>query len=165
MPSKMSDEKSKTSKMSTGAVVIVAVVLVAGSILAVGCARHRFCNMSPERITGIVFHGLGDALDDLDATEAQRREINAIAKEVLREGLALREKHRAHRGRFLAELKKGEPNRQLFHDKIDEKVTELEEFAHFAVDKLLDAYLVLDPEQREVVLERIEDHHEKCASN
>jgi Spy/CpxP family protein refolding chaperone len=142
------------SRVSKVAVAIVGLVVVS-SVLA-GC-RHRH---DPDRVKKFVTWFVDDALDDLDASDAQREAIHASKSRLLADGFALRQEGRRARAAMLAEWEKSEPDADRVHALIDERVAAFQAYAHKAADEALAAHAVLTPEQRGEISERLHEHLE-----
>lgn len=136
----------------------------ATAIVATSCGRHhRFCNVDPQEASKLVVDRLDDGLDWLDATPEQKSKIFGIARDLVADFFETKKSHDEHHDAVMAELKKPEPDRERLHEVVDEKFDTGRLFAHKAVDKILDAYLVLDADQQAKLLAKVEKHHKRCA--
>lgn len=134
---------------------------VSGLLLASGfsagchrgtCAHHG----DPAAVAKFVTERVDDALDDLDATPAQREKILAVKDRLLAEGAKLRGDREALHGELLAAWKAETVDRARLHAIVDERIEALRAFAHAAADGAADAHDVLAPEQRAKVTKKLE---------
>lgn len=139
-------------------------IVATAAIVATSCNRHhRFCNVDAQEASKLVVDRLDDGLDWLDATSEQKSKIFGIARGLVADFFEMKKSHEEHHDAVMAELKKNKPDRQLLHEIVDEKFDTGRLFAHKAVDKVVDAYLVLDADQQAKLLAKIEKHHKRCA--
>jgi Spy/CpxP family protein refolding chaperone len=125
-----------------------------------GCHRgpgghHR----DPAEVAKFVTERVDDALDDLDATPAQREKIHAVKDRLLAEGAKVRGDRQALHAELLAQWKADQVDRARLHQIVDERIDALRAFAHSAVDGAADAHDVLTPEQRAKVAKKAERMH------
>jgi Spy/CpxP family protein refolding chaperone len=125
-----------------------------------GCHRgpgghHR----DPAEVAKFVTDRVDDALDDLDATPAQREKINAVKDKLLAEGTKLRGDREALHAELLAQWKADPIDRGRLHQIVDQRIDALRAFAHAAADGAADAHDVLTPEQRAKVAKKAERMH------
>jgi len=146
--------RSQISKIAVLAISIVGV----SSVLA-GC-RHRGHRHDPAKMQKFATWFVDDALDDLDATDAQRQAIHASKDRLLAEGLALKTDGKKSHMEVYREWQKDEPDVQRVHALIDERVEAFRIVAHKAADEVLAAHALLTAEQRAEVSERIQEHLE-----
>lgn len=103
---------------------------------------------SPEQVNAFVTDRLEDALDDLDATDAQRQQILAVKDRLLADGLAAREGHGQVKQELLAQWKSDRPDAARLHALVDARVDAMRALAHQAVDTGVEVHGILTPEQR-----------------
>lgn len=130
-------------------VLVTGLAAVAAVVLFSGFAHGRGWAHNPERIRQMVTWKLDDKLDDLDATDAQRKAIHALKDDLLREGQSAFEGHHAVRQQFLAQLESPNPDAAQVHALVDQRVEAMRALAHKAADAALEAHRVLTPAQRE----------------
>lgn len=139
----------------------VQLLLAVGGILALGgfagCHRgpgghHR----DPKEVAAFVTERVEDALDDLEATPAQREKILAVKDRLLAEGLKARGDRDALHTELLAMWKADAVDRARLHAIVDQRIDALRAFAHAAADGAADAHDTLTPEQRAKVAKKIE---------
>jgi len=120
-----------------------------------GCGHHP---RTPAEITAAVNSHLDGALDDLDATPAQRDQIHALVAPLLTQGLQLRADGKAAHAELLAQWQSDTPDRAKLHALVDQRADAMRAFAHAAVDAAVDAHGVLTPAQRAKVTKKIQRH-------
>lgn len=102
---------------------------------------------------------LDDRLDDLDASDSQRKQIHALAKDLHGELKSLHGERDDMREQFLSFWESESPDPQAVHAAIDARVEKLRALAHKAADAGLKAHGVLDAKQRAEVAEAIRERH------
>lgn len=116
---------------------------------------------SPERMQAMATHFVDEALDELDATEAQRTQLHGIKDQLLKDVQGMREKKKAIRQELLTIWESPNPNPEDVHARIDARIEELRLMAHKAADAGLEVHQTLTPEQRAQVTERIKARTQK----
>ena len=139
-------------------IAIVGLIAAIMSIGAVGCRGHHGRH-SPEKMYKFMTWGLEDALDDLDADEAQRKAIHGVKDWLFERVQAVRADRKEIRSTVLAEWNKETPDAALIHRLVDAKADELRALAHEAVDEMVGVHGVLNEKQRADIAKRIEAHH------
>lgn len=135
------------------------------SALAVGCGRSMHRHGDPEKIRKYAMWKINDKLDDLDATDYQRKAVVGAAENIMADFMNLKEKGegKSRKLQIISELERGQPNTAQYHLLIDKKLDGFRDFAHRAMDQAMKAFMTLDEDQRkellEEVREHIEDHH------
>jgi Spy/CpxP family protein refolding chaperone len=137
----------------------VAGALVATTALALtafggGPFRHRLHD--PAEVAAFVTDRVDDALDDLDATPAQRTQINAVKERMLSAAMAHRGTRQETRDAFLTEWKAEKPDAARLHALVDQRAAEMTAMAHQAVDAGLEVHDTLTAEQRAKVTKKAE---------
>ena len=137
-----------------GLLALVALVTLTGFR---GCGRpdHR----DPAQVAAFVTERLDDALDDVDATPAQRTQLQAIKDRVLASAQTLHGTRQATRETLLAEWKAEKVDRAKVHALIDQRAEEMKALAHEAADAAIEAHDVLTPEQRAKLAKKAERMH------
>jgi Spy/CpxP family protein refolding chaperone len=134
-----------------GAPLVIGLVALTG--FAGGHVRHLH---DPAEVAAFVTARVDDALDDLDATPAQRAQVGAVKDRMLAAALAQRDARQQTREAFLAEWKADEPDAARLHALVDQRAAELTALAHQAVDAAVEVHDTLTPEQRAKVARKIE---------
>lgn len=134
----------------------IAGLLLAGGFVA-GCHRGPGAHgRDPAEVAKLVTERVEDALDDVDATPAQREKILAVKDRLLAEGQKLRGDREALHAELLAAWKAERVDRARLHAEVDARIEALRAFAHSAVDGAADAHDVLTPEQRAKIAKKLE---------
>jgi len=118
-------------------------------------------DMQTERVDRFINSHLDEVFKEIDATDSQREQITAIKDRLLVELRAMKGSHKADLETIFEEMKKDKPDAQKMHGLLDTQIEQKKEFAHSAIDALIEVHAVLSPEQRTVVQEKIKQHHEK----
>jgi Spy/CpxP family protein refolding chaperone len=136
------------------ALALVAVVSLAGFR---GCGHHD--HRDPAKVAAFVAERLEDALDDLDATPAQRTAIQGIKDKLLADAQKVHAGRAADHAMLLAEWNADHPDRAKIQALVDQRAAELTALAHEAADAVIQVHDVLTPEQRAKVAKKAERHH------
>jgi Spy/CpxP family protein refolding chaperone len=122
-----------------------------------GCGRpdHR----DPAAVAAFVTDRLDGLLDDVDATPAQRTQLQAIKDRVLASAQQLRGTRQATHEALLAEWKAEKVDRAKVHALIDARAEEMKAMAHEAADAAIEAHDALTPAQREKLAKKVERMH------
>jgi hypothetical protein len=157
------ESRDKSSKKRRGgklALIAGSVVtgLLATAFLVASCGGHHGFKRDPEKMRKFALWKVGDTLDDVDATESQKKQILAIADQIVRDFQKLHdEKDRDHE-KVLVELERSRPNPQVLHELLDRRTEEFNQAGHRTIDRALEAWQVLDRNQRAELLEEMRDH-------
>lgn len=119
-----------------------------------GHFRHRMHD--PAEVAAFVTDRVDDALDDLDATPAQRERINGVKDRLLAAAMSHRGTRQETREAFLAEWKAEKPDAARLHALVDQRAAEMTAMAHQAVDAAVEVHDTLTPEQRAKVTKKVE---------
>ena len=140
--------------MSLGALALVAFVTLTGFR---GCGRpdHR----DPAKVAAFVTARLDAALDDIDATPAQRTQLTAIKDRLLADAQKLQATRQATRDALLAEWTADRVDRAKVHALIDQRAEEMKALAHEAADAAIEAHDALTPAQRAKLAKKAERMH------
>lgn len=137
---------------------LFALATVATLALAAGCRPH-IDPKDPEDRAWIARHAesrVEDVLDDVDATEAQKKALAGLEKPVLDEGFRLWEGQEAAKKALWAEWKAPTADAAAVHAVVDERVDGLRKVLHLAADAMLKAQATLTAEQRATLAEEYE---------
>jgi periplasmic protein CpxP/Spy len=147
-------------KILGGTAALVVVVGTAAALTGFGpggCGHWRHGHgRDPAAMAAFVENRVDDALDDVDATPAQREQIQSIVKGLVADAQKLREGHGADHGELLALWKSDAPDAARLHALVDERAAELTAFAHRAADAAMELHATLTPEQRAQVTRKLE---------
>jgi protein CpxP len=134
-----------------------AVVLAAGVVFAASAMR------GPERARQFINWRVDDALDELEATDAQRAKAHALKDRLFDEGMKLRESKEGVHAALVDQWRSERPDPAAVHSQVDRMADEFRAFAHKAADAALELHQTLTPEQRAELLQRAEQrrgrHH------
>ena len=136
--------------------VLAAVVLVATGFRG-GCGGH---GRDPASVDQMVTSHLEDALENLDATPAQKTQVMALKDKLLQKGLALRQGNQDVRRQLVAQWDSDTPDRAKVHALVDARIDAMRAFAHEAADAAVDLHGILTPEQRAKISKKIHRHME-----
>jgi Spy/CpxP family protein refolding chaperone len=109
----------------------------------------------PARIEKLATAHIDDALDDLDATDAQRKSVQAVKSRLLSEGMALSVENRKAGKEIVAQWDASSPDAARIHALIDERAEAMRAFAHKAADAAIEVRGTLTPEQRATVSKKV----------
>lgn len=138
-----------------GLLALVAVVALTGWKGGCGRPDHR----DPAAVAAFVTDRLDDLLDDVDATPAQRTQLQAIKDRVLASAQKLHGTRQATHETLLGEWKAEKVDRAKVHALIDQRAAEMKAMAHEAADAAIEAHDVLTPEQRAKLAKKAERLH------
>ncbi len=117
-----------------------------------GCGgRHP----DPAYLDRMVTSHLEEALEDIDATPAQKAQVMALKDRLLQQGAALRQGGEETRRQLLAQWDSAAPDRAAVHAAIDSRIDAMRAFAHQAADAGLELHGILTPEQRAKISKKI----------
>ena len=114
---------------------------------------------TPAEVAAYVTERVDDALDELNATDAQKTQVHALKDRLLAKGLELHNEGEPIRAEVLAQWQSATPDRSRLHALVDERIEAMRAFAHEAVDAGIELHDILTPEQRAKVAKRIERMH------
>lgn len=132
--------------------VTIAAALSAFVLLSAFGPGRFGCGGTPEerfdRAQSYAHDRLGDKLDDLEATDAQRARISQIEQALFSEARPLVLSHRQVKLELVDELRGDRPDAAKLHALIDARAAAYTAFAHKMVDAAVEVHGVLTPEQR-----------------
>lgn len=136
---------------------IAVVGLASASLVALSGFGSRFHRgMDPAEAKAFVLERLDDKLDDLDATDPQKKEIAALAEALFPDAEQLHAQNRLARKELIAQVKAGKLDPARLHQLVDERSASFTAFAHKVVDQAAKADGVLNAEQHKQLAERAE---------
>jgi Spy/CpxP family protein refolding chaperone len=104
---------------------------------------------------------VSDMLDELDATDVQREEVDAIKERLMSRGFALKAQREGTKKQVLEILQSDRPDAERLHKIVDEQSAQMTKLGHEVADAALELHDVLDDEQREQLAERIAKHRRR----
>lgn len=135
------------------------IVAAATALVALGAtavyAGPWFGGKKADRIKTVVQWKLGDALDTLDATDAQRGRITPLADALVDSALDRFSDHEAFREELLALWQAPKADPDAARARVFARIETARGLAHEAIDALATAHGVLSPEQRALVAEHV----------
>lgn len=151
--------KMKSKKVLKIIAITLGSLMVLGASMA-ACSRSFHKHPDPEKIEKFVLWRVDDRLDDLDADKQQRKAVFSATKTIIADVKQMKASHKndRHKQEILDELKKGEPDAQKYHQLVDERFEEFRAFVHRSLDTALNAFMVLNQEQRIELIEEVEEH-------
>ena len=135
--------------------LVVAAAGIAAAIALSGCGRGGGMK-DPVRAKKYIDYRVDDYLDDLDATDAQRKKIHELKAPLVEEGFVLREANLKVRDELLTQWKTPNPDIARVHQLIDERIDAVRAVAHKAADATFQAHQTLTPAQRAEVAAQME---------
>lgn len=119
---------------------------------AIGCGGGA----RAERMEKVVQWKVDDALDELDATQAQRERVQAITKDALAKAKPIAEQGQAASAALVTQWRSPAPDASAVHQLVDTQLETVRAFAHVLVDRGLEVHQLLTPKQRDQVSARLE---------
>ena len=144
--------KMPTRIVTIGLVAVTAVVALAGF-----GGHGRFSHHDPARMTRFANLKIDDTLDDLKASDLQRRAIHSSTDRLLQSGFALAQSHEATHAELLTQWNAATPDTAKLHALVDARIDSFRGFAHTAVDELVRIHDTLTPAQRTELSDRFKD--------
>ncbi|MBW1808665.1 MAG: Spy/CpxP family protein refolding chaperone [Deltaproteobacteria bacterium] len=117
-------------------------------------------DMQTEQVDRFINNHLDKVFKEINASDSQREQITAVKDKLLVQLRAMKGSHKADLETVFEEMKKDKPDAQKLHALLDTQIEQKKEFAHQAIDALIEVHAVLSPEQRTVVQDKIKQHHE-----
>lgn len=142
------------------------------SLIAMAGVAVASIALTAAGMTGVMHHGgmhahmgagidgfVSEALDDLQATEAQRTRVLAVKDRLSAGFKSLHGEHAAVHAAFLREWQKGAMDTTQLHGLVDAKIEELRGSLHQVVDGVAEIHDTLTPEQRQKLTARVQEMH------
>lgn len=111
--------------------------------------------MMPQMVEWLV----DNALENVNATDAQRAKVLAVKDRVLSQAQALHGAHDATHAEFKKEWDLDRMDAGRLHSLVDARMDELRKVLHTAVDGIVEVHDTLTPEQRRTLTARVEAMH------
>jgi protein CpxP len=113
---------------------------------------------NPERIKQMITWRMDDRLEELKATDDQKRTIHGLKDSLFDEGKRMVEEQKDARQDLLAQWEAPQPDARAVHALVDARVDAWRGFAHKVADAVLEAHRVLSPAQRQQVSADAREH-------
>jgi periplasmic protein CpxP/Spy len=133
-----------------GGALVAALALLAGF-----AARHE---MRSKRAYGFLSYRVNSILDEIEANDLQRTQVNAIKDELFKDGLALKQANQALRKELIAQWDSEVVDSAKIHALVNERVEAFRAFASKAADDAVKVHDLLTSEQRAQLKEELEEH-------
>lgn len=131
------------------------------SLVALGAtavyAGPWFGGEKSERIKTFVHWKLDDVLDDLDATDAQRGQIEPLADQLVDSAMTRFADHDVFREELLALWQAPKPDTEAARAKVQARIENARGLAYEAIDAAARVHGILEPKQRTALAEQIEE--------
>src|SRR5712692_920842 len=147
----------KENAMKTKRIVLVAVAAVAVVGVLAGFAQHQMRN--PKRAYEFMSVKVNSLLDDINATDAQRAQVNQMKDELWQQGQALHQTDQL-REQLVSQWGADQVDAAKLHAAVNEKIDAFRAFANKAVDDSVKLHDLLTPEQRAKLQEEIQNFHQ-----
>ncbi len=153
--------------MKTSRKILLATSALLGVVLLTGFrgGHMGFGGRNPERFNQMLTWRLDDRLEELQATDDQKRTIQGLKDSLFADGKQVVEEQRAAGKELLTQWDAATPDARAVHALVDARVDAWRGFAHKVADAFLKAHQVLSPTQRQQlssdVRERMNAHPDK----
>jgi Spy/CpxP family protein refolding chaperone len=152
----MENEKTVKRVKKIAAFVLIGAAVAVSSV---ACGMHGM-KMSEKMMRAAMEDHVDELMDDINATDAQRAEFTLLSDSIVNEAIALRSKEKPNHQALLAALKKDKVDREAIHSGIENHIDTFEAFLFRSLDRVLDAYEKLRPEQKQIILDKLANHME-----
>jgi len=133
--------------MKRTAVVGIAVLALA-AVTGVAAAAAQRGHRDPKQVHDFINRKVDRLMDQINATDAQRTQINQLKEKLFSEGMDLKSSQRALRRDLLADWDAPQVNADDVHARVDKQVEAFRAFAHDAANASIQLHDILTPEQR-----------------
>ena len=140
---------------------LLLLLLVGGSIATTSCMRRFHGHHTPEALQDRVEFAADWILHRVDATDAQKTEVQAILDRAVEDLMDLRLDHRALHEAAVTELTKPQIERDALERLRLEQMQAIDQGSRRIVEALADLAEVLTPEQRVELVELAERFHSR----
>jgi Spy/CpxP family protein refolding chaperone len=150
------------NRLLVTAAAVTGLVLLSGFGGPFGFARG--CQSPEERQKAaqrFISNRVDDALDDLEATPAQRARVLQLKEQLVAEAQPLIAAHREAKAELASQFAGGNPDSAKLHALVDERISAVRAFAHKLVDAAVEVHASLTPEQKATITGKIKDRMEQ----
>jgi Spy/CpxP family protein refolding chaperone len=113
-----------------------------------GCGRTDTPESRARMINRMATAKVEDFLDDLDATDPQRRRVHEIKDELIKQGMPLIDAQKRAKEELKVEWAAETPNVGRVHAIIDDRIDGIRAFIHKIADGAIEVHQLLTPKQR-----------------
>jgi protein CpxP len=138
-------------KIVVGAALVAAIALLAGFVVQ--------GPMHSKRAYGFVSYRINSMLDEIQATESQRAQVNAIKDDLFNDGVALKQANRNLRKDLVAQWDSDVIDSAKIHALVNDRVDAFRAFANKAADDAIKVHDLLTPAQRAQLKTELEQEH------
>jgi len=129
--------------------VIVGIAAIACAALAgVAIAANRMAHRDPNQVYQLITGKVDRLMNEINATDAQRAQINQLKDKLFKEGMDLRQNRQSLRAQLFANWDAAQVNASDVHAQVDKQVDAWRAFAHDAADASIQLHDLLTPDQR-----------------
>jgi len=129
--------------------VIVGIAAIACAALAgVAIAANRMTHRDPNQVYQLITGKVDRLMNEINATDAQRAQINQLKDKLFKEGMDLRQNRQSLRAQLFANWDAAQVNASDVHAQVDKQVDAWRAFAHDAADASIQLHDLLTPDQR-----------------
>ena len=129
--------------------VIVGIAAIACAALAgVAIAANRMAHRDPNQVYQLITRKVDRLMNEINATDAQRAQINQLKDKLFKEGMDLRQNRQSLRSQLFANWDAAQVNASDVHAQVDKQVDAWRAFAHDAADASIQLHDLLTPDQR-----------------
>lgn len=132
--------------------IILVVLALSGLLFMAGC-RHN----DPEKMAE---HAIGELTSRLNLSESQKQQLEAIKQEILTKVSASKADREAAQELVMSQLEAGELDSSVLKDTVSKRFDQAEETADLFIDRFVQFYASLSPEQKSKFYEFIKEKHE-----
>ena len=144
--------------MKRTAVIGIAVLAFAAVTGAAAAAAAQRAHRDPKQVHDFINRRVDRLMDQINATDAQRTQINQIKEKLFSEGMDLKSSQRALRRDLLADWDAPQVNADDVNARVDKQVEAFRAFAHDVANASIQLHDILTPEQRAQVKTELANH-------
>ena len=130
------------------AVIFGSTAVACAALAGVAIAANRMANRDPNRAYQHITSKVDKLMNEINATDAQRAQINQLKDKLFQEGMNLRQNRQSLRQQLFANWDAAQVNASDVHAQVDKQVDAWRAFAHDAADASIQLHDLLTPDQR-----------------
>ena len=127
---------------------IVGIAAACAALAGVAIAANRVGHRDPNRAYEFITRKVDRMMNEINATDAQRAQINQLKDKLFQEGMNLRQNRQSLRQQLFANWDAAQVNASDVHAQVDKQVDAWRAFAHDAADASIQLHDLLTPDQR-----------------